>query len=1028
MRTLHRESGPDPDGSPPEAPSHGHAGQVAVNRRPGTVDMSAIPVPAPRPDPLLTGRPAPGRVPASSPWRVDGPGHALPDTERARRDSTGHRDARQALIEACVLTAVFLFVGLVAAAGLWVGAAHALRDELRQDLMRLASAAASTIDVGLHERIRDPEQIDTPEYVEAVRPLRRFLAHTPGVRYIYTAIRAGDDVRFILDAAEPGDHDNDGVEDRAGVFEVYDNADPAIFVALGTDTEPGRPFSSGQPFTDRWGSFVTGFAPLVDGDGRQVGVAGVDILADVHLAHLAGVRRKVALGGLPAAVLALASGVGFFHFRRRALATARARSESEAGLARSMRLLVASQRAARIGSWSVDGVGGRVAWSGEMYRLLARPEHLGPPQYAEFLAHLPAVDGERLDAAVQKALRDGTPFVIEHAVRRPNAPLRWLETRGSLSDDGRTVHGTAQDVTERRLASDRLRRMIDELTRARDEQARQRRELGRHAAELEQTQARLRAFVAHAPAAVAMFDRDVTYIAASERWIEDYGLRDTLVVGRTHYEVFPNIPDRWRAVHQRCLAGAVERSDDDSWRPEGWTEDQHLQWEVRPWYDQDGSIGGIIMYSKDITAEKRLLLELDRAREAAEAANRTKSEFIANMSHEIRTPLTAILGYADLLRESTGTGTGEIEAERRSHIETIVRAGEHLLTIINDLLDLSKIEADCMTVERVPLRPGEVISEVMELMAPRAREKGIELAVHLADPALPVMLGDPTRLRQIAMNLIGNAVKFTSEGSVTVTIDRRTTAAPCVQDLLIVDVCDTGPGIADQAMPLLFQPFSQSDASVTRRHGGTGLGLAISRRLARILGGDVTLEFTRPGQGSRFRATLPITLAPERRRSTATTPAAAPSSGSRGADPAPTLYGRVLLVEDGIDNQRLIAFHLRRAGAAVQVAENGQQALESIERAQVDGSPFDLVVTDVQMPVMDGLTLTARLRAAGCTLPIIALTAHASAEDRDRAIAAGCSDFATKPIDAPALLRACARWMSSGRAATPDRAPATGAR
>lgn len=982
--------------------------------------MSAIPVPEPRPDPLLPGNPAPGRAPAPDPRRGDGPGHAPADTDRRRQVPAGHRDARQALIEASVLTAVFLFVGLVAAAGLWIGAAHALRDELRQDLMRLAAAAASTIDVDLHERIRDPAQIDTPDYVEAVEPLRRFLAHTPDVRYIYTAIHDGNDVRFILDAAEPGDHDDDGVEDRAGVLEIYDNADPAIFMALGTDAAPGRPFSSGHPYTDRWGSFVSGFAPLFDGEGKQVGVVGIDILADVHLAHLAGVRRKVALGGLPAAVLALASGVGFFHFRRRALATARARSESEADLARSMRLLVSSQRAARIGSWSVDGAGGRVAWSSEMYRLLARPEHLGPPSYPEFLAHLPAVDGERLDAAVQKALRDGTPFVIEHAVRRPHAPLRWLETRGSLSDDGRTVHGTAQDVTERRLSSDQLRRMIDELTRARDEQARQRRELGRHAAELERTQARLRAFVAHAPAAVAMFDRDVTYIAASERWIEDYGLRDAVVVGRTHYEVFPNIPDRWRAVHQRCLAGAVERSDDDSWRPEGWTEDQHLQWEVRPWYDQDGSIGGIIMYSKDITAEKRLLLELDRAREAAEAANRTKSEFIANMSHEIRTPLTAILGYADLLRDSIGAC--DIDAERRAHIETIVRAGEHLLTIINDLLDLSKIEADCMTVERVPLRAGEVISEVMELMAPRAREKGIELAVHLADPELPVMLGDPTRLRQIAMNLIGNAVKFTSEGSVTVTIDRRTTAAPCVQDLLVVDVCDTGPGISDQAMPLLFQPFSQSDASVTRRHGGTGLGLAISRRLARILGGDVTLEFTRPGQGSRFRATLPITLAPELGRGATAAPAVAPSPGHRGTDRAPVLHGRVLLVEDGIDNQRLIAFHLRRAGATVQVAENGQQALEIIDRAQVDGSSFNLVVTDVQMPVMDGLTLAARLRAAGCTLPIIALTAHASAEDRDRAIAAGCSDFATKPIDAPALLRACARWMSSGRVATRDAA------
>jgi PAS domain S-box-containing protein len=396
---------------------------------------------------------------------------------------------------------------------------------------------------------------------------------------------------------------------------------------------------------------------------------------------------------------------------------------------------------------------------------------------------------------------------------------------------------------------------------------------------------------------------------------------------------------------------------------------------------------------------------LEKARAAAENANRAKSAFLANMSHEIRTPLTAILGYADLLREEE---SATISPEQRTQtIDTIRRAGQHLLTIINDILDLSKIEAGRMSVERIETPLLGVLREVESFMRVRAAAGGLTLTTRLARPLPDRILSDPTRLRQILMNLVGNAVKFTEIGSVTITADAVERDG---QSRLVIDVEDTGAGLTEEQASRLFEPFSQADASTTRRFGGTGLGLTICRRLANLMGGDVTLHRTQPGRGSCFRVELPLVPAPSAAMvanldALTAAPAPAPSQ------PRVSLRGRILLAEDGPDNQRLIAFHLRNAGAEVAIADNGRIALEMIDRAAAGGAPFDLLLTDVQMPEMDGYTLARTLRERGSTLPIIALTAHAMAEDRERCLQAGCDDFATKPIDKPALLATCARWM-----------------
>jgi|GEM_PF-3173862 len=398
------------------------------------------------------------------------------------------------------------------------------------------------------------------------------------------------------------------------------------------------------------------------------------------------------------------------------------------------------------------------------------------------------------------------------------------------------------------------------------------------------------------------------------------------------------------------------------------------------------------------------------AKHAAQAANRSKSEFLANMSHEIRTPLTAILGYTDVLRDEQITENAP--PERLQTIDTIKHAGEHLLTVINDILDLSKIEAGKMTVELVETPLAKLLIDVDDLMRPRAEGKGVGLRTTLQTPIPDRIMSDPTRLRQILMNIVGNSTKFTEQGEIQI---RVATTGPKGSQRLRFEMQDTGSGMTDAQAANLFRPFTQADSSITRKHGGTGLGLTICRRLAELMGGTVRLDYTEPGKGSRFVVDFPLTEATgvslvedlsKYREQMADK--AAEAELKKSDNP---LSGRILLAEDGIVNQRLVSFQLKKNGAHVDVADNGLIALEKIKAAEAAGNPYDLLVTDIQMPEMDGYTLATTLRDNGSAMPIIALTAHAMAEDRQKCLDAGCDDYACKPIDWPALISTCAKWL-----------------
>jgi PAS domain S-box-containing protein len=499
---------------------------------------------------------------------------------------------------------------------------------------------------------------------------------------------------------------------------------------------------------------------------------------------------------------------------------------------------------------------------------------------------------------------------------------------------------------------------------------------------------RLMTFVKNAPAAVAMFDRELRYIAYSNRWIEEYRLEGEDLSGKTHFEVFPSLTDEWRPIMVRCLEGAVEKMEEYVWRPDGRDYDQYFKWEVRPWYLFDGSIGGIMMFTQDITELCLQREELKLAKKAAEQASMAKSEFLANMSHEIRTPLNGIIGFTDLVLKTN------LDDTQQQYLTIVSQSGNALLSIINDILDFSKIEAGKLELSIEKCDLYEIGSQSADIISYQVQNKGLEMLLNISTELPRFIWIDEVRLKQVLINLLGNAVKFTDKGEIELKILLLDNDPHSGEISIRFEVRDTGIGIRQEKQEKIFEAFLQEDSSTTKRYGGTGLGLTISNKLLALMNSSLQLKSV-PGEGSTFFFDLRLKA----------------EQGGPIRWVNTDFVKKVLIVDDNDNNRLILKQMLLLRDIESEEAVNGLEAIRLLDRGD---RKFDVILMDYQMPYMDGIETIRKIRENFYPThedqPIMLLS---SSSDDERIISA-CSELdvdqrLVKPIKIKDMYTAFAR-------------------
>jgi PAS domain S-box-containing protein len=613
-----------------------------------------------------------------------------------------------------------------------------------------------------------------------------------------------------------------------------------------------------------------------------------------------------------------------------------------------------TNQAAMIGAWEIDMETFKVNWTQVTRNIFGVADDF-EPEKGNFIHFFTNGDGDILNDAFHAAVGEGKPYDLELRVNNARGEELWTRTIGQPEFENGVcirVYGIFQDITKQKRDEEKLRLK----------------------------KAQLEAFIGSAPAALAMLDRDFNYIAASKIWMASYGVEVSAIIGKNHLEVFHEISEEWKDYMRRCLNGESFKKEEDTFiRRDGKLE--WLRWEIKPWYESPGQVGGILLFTDLITDKKAAQEELVRAKEQAEAALQAKSRFLSVMSHEIRTPMNAVIGFSNLLMENA-------RDDQQEYLKLLKFSADNLMVIINDILNLSKIEEGMINFESVDFNLKEVLENIYAINKPITSGKSIALKLEY-DKALPFIIkGDAVRLGQVITNLLNNAIKFTAAGQISIKAKLVDQDDDSVN--IYFEVKDTGIGIPEEKQDYIFEIFTQASSETTRKFGGIGLGLAICRRLVELMGGHIKVK-SKMGFGSSFSFSLVMKKGEFKQGMII--------AKKEDYKTSTALNGvRLLLAEDNAINVLVVKRYLQQWGVICDVAEHGQAALEMIADEN-----YELVLMDLQMPVMDGYEASKQIRLMSNTnkamVPVVAITASLVGDIWEGIVDSGMNDYISKPFN-----------------------------